>query len=349
MNVFIRADASYEIGTGHVMRCLTLADHLKNKGFHVVFIARELTGNLCQYIETKGFQVQCIPGKDQGEFNWEEDVNHTISIIRKYPKPRFILMDHYQIDQKWETKIRPYVKKIMVIDDLANRSHDCDLLLDQNLYEDMETRYDGIVPISCNIFLGPKYALLRDEFIEARKSVSIRNGPINRIMVFFGGSDPTNETLKVLNAIETMGLKKIEIDVVVGKSNVQKQLIENLCNQQENMNYYCQIENMAKLMSKADLAIGAGGSTTWERCYLGLPAVTIIVAENQDLTTRAVEKTGAILNVGYSFEVSQHDIIRALEKIMQQPSMLLEMSEKALKVVEQSSFIDTLIHQWIEE
>ncbi|TCS83309.1 UDP-2,4-diacetamido-2,4,6-trideoxy-beta-L-altropyranose hydrolase [Tepidibacillus fermentans] len=350
MNVFIRADASYEIGTGHVMRCLTLANHLRNKEINVIFLSRELTGDLCQYIEEKGFNVHCLSGGNPflEENNWEKDAIETISIIEEYQGPKYIIVDHYALDQNWEAKVRPFVKKIMVIDDLANRVHDCDLLLDQNLYEDMQTRYNGLVSQNCKIFLGPKYALLREEFIEARKTLSERSGKVKRILVFFGGSDPTNESIKVLRSLEHMDLKEITIDVVVGKSNLRKQEIENICNQHENMNYYCQIENMAELMVKADLAIGAGGSTTWERCYLGLPTITIIVAENQYLTTKAVEKAGAILNLGCHSEVSNQDIENALELVLNHPTFLRGMSRKALEIVGQSNHMDRLLYEFIE-
>jgi len=348
MNVFIRVDASDIIGSGHVMRCLTIAEHLKKNKIKVIFLSRELKGNLCRYIKDKGYEVHCLSLIGNEKFNWEEDSNLLIDIIKGYKGPKSIIVDHYLIDSKWESKIRPYVSRVMVIDDLANRKHDTDILLDQNLNDDIQLRYNGLVPQNCKLFLGPNYVLLREEFITARENLQERSGQINRIFIFFGGSDPTNETFRILQSLKKINLQNIVIDVVVGKSNIRKETIENICNQYENISYYCQIENMAELMAKADLAIGAGGSTTWERCYLGLPTITIIVAENQAQTTKAVEKTGAILNLGYSEEISEEEIINAIKRLLTQPSLLKEMSRKSLSIIEISGSINNILNHFIE-
>src|SRR5690606_26558309 len=132
----------------------------------------------------------------------------------------------YSIDIQWELKLRTYVNRIMVIDDLANRRHDCDLLLDQNLYENMEQRYMGLVPETCKLLLGPRYALLRPEFREARKKLRPRDGTVRRILIFFGGTDPTNETLKAIEAVRLLNCSDIEVDVVVGAKNPHRDLIK---------------------------------------------------------------------------------------------------------------------------
>lgn len=287
MNIFFRVDSSIEIGTGHVMRSLTLAEDLRMKGANVFFICRKLQCNLINYIEEKGFLVYPLPFHPQKilkidktikhshwlNVNWETDVAQTINIIGKHQKIDWLIVDHYAINEKWEQKMRPFVKRIMIIDDLADRSHDCDLLLDQNLYMNIEARYEGLVPKSCLKLLGPRYALLRPEFKEARTCVKARDGSIRRILIFFGGSDPTNETMKVLEAIKLLNKTDIVVDVVVGRTNPQRNQVKQFVNTLKNVTYFCQIDYMADLMAKADLGIGAGGSTTWERCYLGLPTL----------------------------------------------------------------------------
>lgn len=354
MKVFIRTDASTQIGTGHVMRCLTLAGDLKQLGMEVSFISRVLPGDLCDYIESKGFKVHRLAeGVDfslaywewLGE-NWLADARKTQEIIIKQAgeqsdidhvnsekariKEKFLpddslinkssyivaqvfsdsgagsewskkinlVVDSYALDFKWETFLRPYVDKIMVIDDLANRIHDCDLLLDQNYYRKLEHRYDGLVPSGCRKLLGPEYALLRPEFHKAKKTLRKRDGKIRRILIFFGGSDPTNETKKALQAIKLLNKPEITVDVVAGASNPHQEEIKQICSTMPNATYYCQVENMAELMAAADLAIGAGGTTTWERLYLELPTIAIAVAENQVETLTALSEEGKIWYVG---------------------------------------------------
>lgn len=287
--IVFRVDSSTQIGSGHLMRCLTLANQLKSKA-EILFISRHLVGNLNYLITQNGFKnIELLPANDQIELSgyesWltvkqEQDAKEVIEILKNIDV-ELMVVDSYAIDANWEKVIRPYAKKIMVIDDLANRKHDCDILLDQNYYEDMETRYNGLVNENCKLLLGPKYILLREEFYKAKQHQRQRNGEIKNILVFLGGSDLTNETMKTLRALEMLGRDDITVNVVVGGSNQNKDEVKAFCNKYKWMNYYCQINNMAEMMNEADLAIGAGGTATWERCFLGLPAIVIAVAENQ--------------------------------------------------------------------
>ncbi|MFJ7663186.1 UDP-2,4-diacetamido-2,4,6-trideoxy-beta-L-altropyranose hydrolase [Lysinibacillus sp. NPDC097162] len=314
MDTIIRVDASFEIGTGHVMRCLTLAHRLKKGGQKVAFICRDAKGECITLIEQQGFVVYTLPPCDVSLWNfvteyWEEDANETIEVLKEYNVEKLII-DHYSIDIKWEQLVRPFVKSIMVIDDLANRKHDCDILLDQNFYLDMETRYDGLVPSSARMLLGPSHALLRDEFIEAKKHIKPFNGRVEHLFIFFGGSDPTNETEKVLLAIKSIIEQyKLVVDVVVGNSNPNKLKIKQICDEIENTHYHCQVNNIAELMAQADLAIGGGGATTWERAFLRLPSIVIAVAKNQVEVAKAVANTGAIVYLGVSDEIKANQIL----------------------------------------
>jgi len=199
LKILIRTDSSVQIGTGHVMRCLTLADELRERGAEIVFVCRDFAGNLCGYTEGNLKHAAWL-GAD-----WQTDARQVEEIIKDFnTHPDWLVVDHYALDERWERYLRSYVKKIMVIDDLADRPHDCDLLLDQNFYENLESRYDGLAPSGCKKLLGPKYALLRPEFREERKNLRKRDGYVKRIMIFFGGSDPTNETTKALEAVRML-------------------------------------------------------------------------------------------------------------------------------------------------
>lgn len=337
MKVFIRADASVQIGTGHVMRCLTLADKLRNKGAAVSFICRKLPGDLCRLINKKNFAVYKIPNRDLSsgfDIDVDFDAEETCRILsREQEVTDWLIVDHYSLGEKWERRQRPHVKKIMIIDDLADRSHDCDLLLDQNLNKDMQNRYNGLVPDYCIKFLGPRHAFLRSEFVVARQGLRQREGRVKRILVFFGGTDPANQTVKVLEAMRLTGFSEISVDVVVGKTNPYQGQVKEFCSAMANVNFYCQVQNMAQLMVNADLAIGAGGATVWERCYLGLPAIILVVAQNQAEVASAVAGAGAARNLGWSAGISVEELAEAIKWAIDNPDEIKRMSKKALNLM----------------
>lgn len=277
MDVIIRTDASVAIGSGHVMRCLTIAKKLQQAGCSVRFWMEPLEGHLIDYVAAQGFKN--LAGPQQADL---------------------YIVDHYGLGGEWEQSIRPFTKKLAVIDDLA-REHHCDLLLDQNVVPHYETRYDGKVPDHCVKLLGPKYLMMRDEFIEARQQMQSRNITVKRLLVFMGGTDPTNETMKILQALE--GVHFEHVDVVVGNSNPYKHEIEAICNER-GYAFHCQIDYMAQLMLQADFAIGAGGATMWERCYVGLPSSATIVADNQRETTEFAASLGVVENLGWHEQVA---------------------------------------------
>jgi len=325
MKVVIRADASVAIGTGHIMRCLTLADVLRGRGIQVCFISRDLPGNCCDLVVRQGFPVSRLPGECS---DVRQDAEQTAAVLSGGAD--WLVVDHYGLDAVWERCLRPLVGRIMVIDDLADRPHNCELLLDQNLFNDMETRYSSLVPAECRQFLGPRHALLRHEFIEARRTLSQRDGVVRRMLLFFGGSDPTNETEKALQALVHVERGDILIDVVVGAANPAGERIRALCAALPNVTYHCQISNMAALMARADLAVGAGGTTTWERCFLGLPTLIIVVAGNQAQPARAADNAGLAWLMGASDEVSSQSLAAAISSLLKRPAELAELSKRCL-------------------
>lgn len=327
------------------MRCLTLADALKAADVKVSFICRELPGNLKDYIAQKGYQVSSLSFTE--DITSEADAELTLAILKKIPGSiSWLIADHYGIDAKWESILRNHVKKIMVIDDLANRHHECDLILDQNYYPDMEQRYSNLLPTSCQKLLGPGYALLRIEFIQARKKLSQKDGNVHRILISFGGSDITNETEKTLLALQMLARPNVHLDVVVGKANPHKHTIKRICSESPNVTFHHQISNIAELMLQADLAIGGGGTSTWERCFLGLPTLTMITADNQIETTEALAKVGVIWNLGLATMVTPESLLKVLQKIMGEPHVVREKSLAALKIMGLTNTGQKASHQY---
>lgn len=333
MNVVFRVDASIEIGTGHVMRCLVLAVALREKGARVAFLCQEVLGNLNLYLEQNGFKVHRLTPSSTG-FDWRHDATESKEILVDIKHGvDWLIVDQYCIDEQWEVILRRFVKKLMVIDDLANRPHDCDLLLDQNLYEDMEHRYDGLVPDDCIKLFGTGYALLRAEFSEVRRVLRLRDGRIRRILFFFGGSDPSNETAKALQALRLLKRQDIAVDVVVGISNPYREEIKKSCATMPNATFYCQVSNMAELIARADLAVGAGGSTVWERCCLGLPSIVVITAENQRPVTEYLARRAVLTNLGDAAITTPESYCNAMRQMIRDPGLCLSQSQKSMELV----------------
>lgn len=275
------------------MRCLTLANTLSQRGAITHFISRHMPQHLLQLLTRQGHIFLALPPHDDECFKgdlkhsaWlgvtqELDARDCLTAL-KGKSWDWLVVDHYALDWRWEFILRSMVDKLLVIDDLADRQHDCDLLLDQNLYHDMPERYTGKVPASCQLLLGPRFALLRDEFRHMRKHLTSRHEAVQRILVFFGGIDAHDFTSKALIALADIIRPDMEVDVVVGAQHSQLASIEALC---KSRRYHCHVQTsqMAELMAAADLAIGAGGMTIWERCCLGLPTLAVSTADNQFL------------------------------------------------------------------
>jgi len=348
MKAVIRTDSSTSIGSGHLMRCFTLADMLREKGIEVSFVCRELPGNLGWLAREKGHSLFLLPfdGREPARGNvpsdyarwlgtdWQTDVDQTLTALSGESDIDWLIVDHYALDEEWEKRLRWRVGHIMVIDDLANRRHDCDLLLDQNLYNQLEIRYDGLVPCHCKKLMGPQFALLRPEFAQARRTMRRRDGYIRRILVSFGGADSNNVTSKVVEAIRGLDRSDIAVDVVVGAANPYCKSLERSCRSFPSCRLHRQVENMAELMSESDLAIGGGGSTTWERCCLGLPTVFIATAEHERRVAQVCSSAGIGKYLGYYADLSFDDIKEELERVCDQTETVRKWSEKAASLVD---------------
>ncbi len=307
MKIVVRADASLTIGSGHIMRCLTLADGLKQQGHDITFVCRQHDGHLADLIGQKGFAVQLLAKGEPADFikqhahsEWlgvsESDDFAECKPILQASKPDWLIIDHYAIGENWEQQAKRLLPnlKILAIDDLADRTHDCEILLDQNFGRKNED-YQPLVPSHCQRLLGTRYTLLRDEFaswrtmsLNRRKSVQ----PPNNILVNLGGVDNDNVTLKILQSLNTFfqqSAQAFNVTVVMGKTAPHIESVQRFA---KHASFVCavlvNVTNMAQLMANADLAIGAAGSTTWERCCLGLPMVLIVLADNQQVIAKAL-------------------------------------------------------------
>lgn len=344
MKIVFRVDSSSSIGSGHIIRCLTLAHALSRGGTEINFICRELPGHGIALIIANGFNVIPLPySKHDAEATehlslyqrWlgttQENELAAINTVLKGLNGSidWLIVDHYALDWQWEKQFKSGAQRLMVIDDLANRQHDCDLLLDQNFYSNPSLRYAKLAPKNCIQLLGPHYALLRDEFVQERKNAKVRD-KLDKVLIFFGAVDLTNETKKaILACLEISNIKHIK--VIVGYANPYKEEIESLCNFYSRLSYYCNIQNMAELMVGVDLAIGAGGSTTWERCCMGLPTMVIPIAENQIESANTLNSAGIIKKID---DLKEQDLVTYLQFLIANLSALTAMSEKCFDIVD---------------
>ncbi len=292
--VVFRFDAGPEVGGGHAMRCLTLARALEGSGWDCRFVVHSDT---MQYIQNL---VEVEPSCFILSNNRLKDPCEVLAAFNGV-KSDLLVVDHYELDINFERACRSQFKRILVIDDLANRPHDSDFLLDQTLGRNASD-YEGLLSQNCKLILGPQYALLRPQFLAQRDEALRKRGlmkRVNKILISFGISDTRDLALRVLCA-----LKGIEfdgcIDVVVGSSApILPAIKEKAAVMGDRVQVISDVENMSTLMVDADLAIGGGGTTAWERCALGLPAIVIPVAENQATVSRALREADAIWLLNY--------------------------------------------------
>jgi len=309
MRVVFRVDASLEVGSGHLMRCLTLATALAEKGAECLFICREHLGHMADFVEQKGFEVMLLPKpvadwkpQDEGRIqhaawlgcDWQTDAEQTQQSLPE-GQIDWLVVDHYALDAGWESVLRACCKQIMVINDLADRQHDCDLLLDQTLGR-LEEDYAQLVSKNCTLLTGSQYALLRPEFAQLREvSLQRRVKPqLKRILISMGGVDQHNATGAVLAALNKYSLpQECQITVVMGGQAPWLQAVQEQAKQMRWLTtVQVSVDNMAQLMTESDLAIGAAGSSSWERCCLGLPTLMVVLAENQRYAAKKLQAAG---------------------------------------------------------
>ncbi len=346
MKVVIRTDASHEIGSGHVMRCLVIADAFAVCGAHVIFICYPHTGNQIDRILAHGHEVRILAsdevnnglylGNSRDSTKKSDHVLAQIahSIIQSIGGADLLIVDHYDLDYSFEKLMRPAVGRIVVIDDLANRLHDCDVLLDQNLGR-KHSDYDYLVPANALLCIGPHWAILRPDFLKYRHFSLTQKKPakLHNVLVSMGGTDVGGLTIRSLNALADYGLgSDVKIRVILGNLVLNcESLIKNIHNMPLSVEVLSDISNMAEEMSHADLGIGAGGTASWERCCLGLAAIVSPIADNQRSIIQTLTEAGAVRAI---IPDERYEISLASEfgKLKENPELISQMSMNAAKL-----------------
>jgi UDP-2,4-diacetamido-2,4,6-trideoxy-beta-L-altropyranose hydrolase len=333
-----------DIGTGHVMRCLTLAEMMRKRDAEILFVCREHAGHLCDLITARGFAIARLavnPATNRATqtlahagwlgASWQEDAEQTLATIaRAGAFPDVLIVDHYALDQNWERRLRPAVGRIFVMDDLADRPHDCDLLLDQGLHDLPESRYAGLVNSSTRVFAGPRYALLRPEF---NVVVPVRGSRLERMLIFLGGIDPTNEAQKLVSALHILGPEAPATTLVLGRNNPNTADIRRVADGLTAIRVIDSTTEMARLMIEADLGVGTCGGAAWERCAVGLPSLVVVNADNQRDDARILHSLGAVRNLGEAAPMTGERWAAEIRAIKNDSAVLTRMSQAAAAVM----------------
>jgi UDP-2,4-diacetamido-2,4,6-trideoxy-beta-L-altropyranose hydrolase len=334
------------MGTGHMMRCLTLAEGLRERGVGIRFVCRDHPGNMAELLRQRSVDFNLLPrsgagptsAADEDYGDWlgvtqAEDAEQTIRALDGEPL-EWLIVDHYALDADWQSRLRAHTKNVLVIDDLANRRHECDLLVDQNFSTSAQDRYRGLIPAHCRSLCGPQFAMLRPEYRQKRIGARHRGGEVRRVLIFFGGSDPQNLTGAAVDALCDPEFRDIEVDVVIGVNNPHRESLEKSAARRPHTRLHGAQLHLADLMEEADLSIGAGGATTWERMCVGLPSIVVSIAENQRPACQSMAEAGLIVYAGHHDAVRVSDLISALRRIRGRPDALAEVSSRGQRTVD---------------
>lgn len=291
--LLVRADASSRLGSGHVLRSLALTDELRRRGGEAVFVCHDAPGHLAEWIRHLGYPVRLIEALDCPE----ADATATREAVAADGPFDWLWVDHYHLDARWERAARGLARRTAAIDDMADRPHDVDLFVDYTHPAAEAACYDSLLPAETRRLIGHDYVFLRQEFTEVPAPVR-DYAAVKRLLVMQGGSDPPGMTDRVLDALDAPEFAGLWIDVAVGLSNRRLAALRRRLADWPNGQLHVQHPRPSDLMRQADLCIGAGGMTSWERCYLGLPTLAIVIVDNQMHITNMLAAYGALRNLG---------------------------------------------------
>ncbi|PKA67773.1 UDP-2,4-diacetamido-2,4,6-trideoxy-beta-L-altropyranose hydrolase [Pseudomonas baetica] len=337
MKILIRADASPTIGSGHIARCLTLARVLRKQGSHVAFACRQLPGHRLDALRAEGFETFALPDLYPDEdpqqaiesmLPWQADIDALDLLLEDHAEFDWIIADHYGLDHHWQTAARRWAPRIAAVDDLATRHYSVDLLLNQNL-SGLSENYTPLLPEGCRTLLGPRYAMLREEFncpaIEIKPQA-------RRVLVNFGGFDAAMQTHHAMLALADF--TELEVDFVAGADNPAWAQMQALAETRPNWHLYSFVSDFQQRMTEADLFIGAGGGTSWERAALGLPTICIAVSNNQQVNGEVMAAAGAHVFMGAREQISVEQLRDAIGFVAGNQYLRRSLAERSRQLVD---------------
>lgn len=337
MRVLIRADASPTIGSGHVARCLTLARVLRAQGSHVAFACRRLPGHRLDALNAEGFETFALPDHYPAEdpqqaiesmLPWQADIDALALRLEGHAGFDWIIADHYGLDHHWQTAARRWAPRIAAVDDLATRCYSVDLLLNQNL-SGLTADYAPLLPEGCRLLLGPCYAMLREEFNCPAIEIKPR---ARRVLVNFGGFDAAMQTHHAMLALADF--TELEVDFVAGAENPAWAQMQALAETRPHWRLHSFVSDFHRRMTEADLFIGAGGGTSWERAALGLPTLCIAVSNNQQANGEVMAAAGAHVFMGACEQVGVEQLRNAIGFVVDNYYLRQSLAERSRQMVD---------------
>ena len=308
--LFIRADSSTEIGAGHVMRCLALAQAWQDAGGEAVYVSASLGAKLEERLRSEKIdlvRIESSPGSP-------EDARQTVEVAKKRDV-NWVVVDGYHFGAEYQQAVKDADLRLLFIDDNGHVDHYyADIVLNQNIHA-TEDLYRNREPYT-HLLLGTKYVLLRREFLKWRGWKREIPAVAKKILITMGGGDPENTTLKVIRALQQISMDGLETKVVIGwNSPHYDELKSTILESKIPIELLRDIDDMSGLMTWADVAVLAGGSTVWETAFMGLPSIVIVLAPNQYPIAEKMGEINAVLNLGWYNKVSPDVITKSIEHL----------------------------------
>lgn len=348
----IRTDSSIEIGTGHVFRCLSLAEGLQKRGWHIIFLCRDFEGAFIEVIRSKGFEVIKLPADLSGVYSEAKRLKRFEGTVLKHASwlnasqaedavavthalmplncnhQDWLFVDHFALDARWESYFQSvFGFQLAVIDGQADRAHSAALLLDPTICL-TTNKWKAFISSNTQLYQGLSYIPIHPRFFIAQGNSTVRV-KLQTILIGFGGVDLNNYTRTALQALLELPISNIDVHVIVGRNYPHLSELETICQQFDFVFLHVQTDKVEALMQKADLAIGAGGSMAWERCLLYLPTLVAVIADNQRQQVACLEKQGIAINVGDDPERFSVEIKEVVMNLILNPDKLMAMSKRA--------------------
>ena len=314
------------------------------EGGQVMFLSAPATGPWRATVESRGHSFSVLPLGETAVRDstpphahwapWGQQADAAAVVEFLHDPVDLLIVDHYAFDARWERATRSVGRRLLVIDDLADRDHDCDILLDHNPQDELGSRYETLLPLHTVRLIGPHYALLRPEFINARAGRNPRDGTIRRIMVFMGGTDPVLATPMILAVLSLPDFSALPVDIATSAANNNLSVVESAAAVRGNVSIHVDTPSIADLFAAADLAIGAGGVAMMERCCVGLPTVALSIAENQKQGLEWLSHRGVIHYLGDFNDLTDQRLADALRHLLSSPDEMRLMASRAGALVD---------------
>lgn len=338
-SLVIRADASTQMGTGHVMRCLALAQAWQDGGGKAVFIMAKAAPALEARLRSEGLEVLHL----STQAGSAEEAEETASLVRQL-ETISVVVDGYHFSGDYQRILKNFGLRLLFVDDYGHADHYyADFVLNQNIYAH-EGFYINREPYT-QLLLGTRYVMLRREFWRWQGWQRSLPSVAKKVLVTLGGSDPDNVTLKVIQALQLLEIDGLEVAVVVGGSNPHYEQLKAVV---EKSRFPIRLEknvmNMPELMAWADVAIAAGGSTSWELAFMGLPSIVLVLADNQKAIAQKLGKMGVVVNLGWHEDVSAAEIGGAITQLLKTAESRRKMTQLGQQLVDGEGSARVLMH-----